>query len=206
MVLLSGSAAGGYYARTVLVKRETARDTAAAWSDVQEAHRKIDLPAMQAALDRVLAANPDDPAATRYKQILNRGEADPDTPDLALLLMRHHLRAGSLPDAAREAEKFLAVHPKHWRARCTVARHALAIQKDPLRAKQILEFLTDPEEDVAQATPGDVLDAISLFEAVGRDATSLRKLIVRRVAPMMRSAAAASASPVEKSVLIACYL
>src|SRR5439155_497214 len=84
-----------------------------------------DTEAIRSALDHVLAVRPDDEAATRYKAILDRGEADPDTPELALVFLGQHLQAGRLAEAAREAEKILAHNPKHWLARCVLAHHAL---------------------------------------------------------------------------------
>ena len=205
-VLVAGVTVGGVYARSVLKKRETAREVAAAWGAFREAQLKADADAMRAALDRVQAAAPDDAAAARVRSVLDRGEADPDTPDLALFLLKSHLRAGRLPEAAREAEKVLAKVPGHWQARCTTALYALAIQRDPARAEQLLDLLPDPEDPGAHVGLGEVLYALSLFDAVGRDSAPLRRMIVRRVAPLTRSGAAANATPAEKSQLVACYL
>jgi predicted Zn-dependent protease len=160
---------------------------------------------MRAALDRVLAAAPGDAGATRYRAILDRGEAEPDTPDLALVLLTHYVRTDRLPEAAREAEKVLAKFPKHWQARCTLAHHALAVRKDPARAAELLEQLPDPEDPAAAVSLGGVLHAVKLSGLVGRDSGPLRRLIVRRLLPYMRGAAA-SAPAGAKVQLVACYL
>src|SRR5438105_610791 len=80
LIVLVGLAAGGYFGSTYLKKRATTREVAAGWREFEHAANKTDLPGMHAALDRVLAANPTNPAATRRKAALAAESADPDDP------------------------------------------------------------------------------------------------------------------------------
>ena len=205
-VLLLGLAVGGVYGRFYLTNRTATLEVAAGWRDFEDAARKTDLEAMQTALDRVIAAKPDEPNAPRYKAILDKGEADPDTPEVAVVLLVHHLRGDRLPEAAREAGKVLAKFPKDWLARCVVAHHALQVQHSPALAEQLLEQLADPEDPAARVNVTGVLYALKLSDAVDRDGSALRRVIVRRLAPLIRTAAAANASPAAKVQLLACYL
>src|SRR5262249_14872238 len=157
VVLALGLAAGAVFARWHFTKQAADREVAAGWRDYEEGARKADLDAMRAALDRVSAAKPSDPNAARYRTILDRGEADADTPDLAAVLLADHLRHDRLPEAAREAEKVLAKYPKHWLAVCATAHHALQVKRDPALAERILEQLPDPDDPAAQLNIGGVL-------------------------------------------------
>lgn len=206
VVLVVGTAAVGVYVRWYVQKRAGAAALAAAWREVEEAVNRSDRSAARAALERVLAAAPGDPTATRYRDLLDRGSADPDTPELALLLMADHLRADRLADAAREAEKVLARYPQHWHARCCLAHAAWQIDRDPARAAALLRELPDPEDPAAGVTVGGVLYALRLYEVVGTDATPLRQVVVRRLLPLLRTPAVSNAPPAAQAQLLACYL
>jgi predicted Zn-dependent protease len=196
----------GVYARGYATKRADEHAVAAAQRELNDAVRAHDLDAIRAALDHWAAVSPSDPTPGRYREMIDRGEAGPDTPELANVLLSHHLREGRLPEAAREAGKVLARYPKHWLARCCVAHHALQVERDPARAEQLLAQLPDPEDPEASVHGGGVLYALRLSDAVGRDATQLRRLVVRRLVPMTRSPAVAGAAPAAKAQLVACYL
>ena len=168
-VLLAALAAGTYYGQWYLKKRGRTSELAGAWSEYVAALRKSDIDGMREALDHVLAVVPNDPTATRHKLMIDRGEADPDAPDLARELLQHHIRHDRLNEAAREAEKVLANNPKDWQARCAVAHHALQVRKDRALAEQHLAQLPDPEDPAARANAGGLLYALRLSDAVGRD-------------------------------------
>ncbi|MFO0825249.1 MAG: hypothetical protein U0792_19370 [Gemmataceae bacterium] len=206
VVLAIGIIAGTAYSRIYLKKREAERATATAWQAYNDAANKTDLDAMRVALARVLEANPTDPHAAQFRDMLDRGEAAGDAPEMALVLMAHHLANGRLPEAGREAEKALAKYPKHWQARCTLAHHALQVRNDPARAEQILSELPDPEDPAANVRLAGILHALQLFDAIGLDATQLRSVILRKLVPLTRTSAAANAEPAAKAQLIACYL
>src|SRR5262245_15612283 len=191
VVVLGGLAVGGYYGRSYLKKRATARDVASAWGEYANAMRKADLDGVRAALDHVEAVNPGDPAVARFKAILDRGEADADTPDLAQVLLRHHLGNNRLPEAAREAEKVLAKSPKDWTAHCALAAHALLVLKDRALTEKWLDQLPDPEDPAAAAGPAGLNYVLKLSAEVGHDAGPLRRVVVRRLLPFLRGAAAA---------------
>lgn len=206
VVVLAALAAGGTYGWSYLKKRARNAEMAAAQQEYQAALAKCDLAAMQAALDRILAVNPTDAVAGRIKGILDRGESDPDTRDLAVVFLQHHIQADRRVEAAREAEKVLAFNPKHWLARCALAHHALEVRQDPALAEQILTQLPDPEDPKAELTPSGLLYALQLFEVLGLDSVKLRRVIVLRVLPALRSAMAAKAPPGAKWLLLNCYL
>ncbi len=206
VVFAVGIVATTVYAQIHLKKREKVHATVAAWQAYSDAAQKADLDAMRVALDAVSAAEPSDPTPARYRDILDRGAADPDTPELALVLMTHHRSHDRLAEAAREAEKVLTKYPKHWVARCILADDALRTHHDPARAEQILALLPDPEDPEANVRLNGVLYALRLFDATGRDATPLRAIVLRKLVPLTRTAAAANAAPEAKLQLIACYL
>jgi len=206
LVLSAAMVTGGTYVWYHLNKRAQGAEVAAGHQEYRSALANGDLEAMQAALDRILAVNPNDVAAIRIKRILDRGESDSDTPDLAALFLQRHIQADRRAEAAREAEKVLAHNPKHWVARCALAHHALEVQHDPALAEQILGQLPDPEDPNAELTPSGLLYALQLFEVLGLDSVKLRRVIVLRLLPALRSSLAASAPPGAKWLLLNCYL
>ena len=206
VVVVLGLLAGGYYVRTFEKDRQRQQEVAAGWRDFDTAGRRSDLAAMDAALDRVLAARPGDPIATRRKAALRAVAADADDADLAFILLNEHVRADRLPEAAREAEKVLARFPKDWLARCVLAHHALQVGRDRDLAARRLDELPDAQLPETRATPGGILYALRLFAALGRDPAPLRGVIVRRLLPQLRGADAASATPAEQAQLVECYL
>lgn len=206
LVMVGSLVAGSVYTWYHLKKRERIAAGAAADREYYDALRRQDTEAMRAALDRLLAVRPGDPGAIRKKEILDRGEADPDTPDLAVLFLHQYIQAERRVEAAREAEKVLAHNPKHWTARCAVAHHALEVRKDRALAEQILAQLPDPGDPDADLNPGGLLYAMQLFEVLGMDSVKLRQVIVLRLLPALRSAAAANAPPGAKVLLLNCYL
>jgi predicted Zn-dependent protease len=201
-----GLVAGVVYGWIHLQRRESMRATAAAQRDFNEAARKYDTEGMRAALDAWAAAAPRDPTPPRYRAMLDSGEAEADSPEMAVVFLALHVAADRLPEAAREAEKVLKRFPKHWQARCVLAHHALQVQRDPVAAGRILDQLPDPEDPAADLRIGGVLYALRLFDAVGRDGGELRRVIVRRLVPITRSSSAAEAPASAKAQLLACYL
>ncbi len=205
-VVVAGLAAGVYYGNSYRQKRGTAREVAAAWGEYGNAANKFNLDGIRAALDHVLAIDPNEPTATRYKAMLDSGEADPEVPELAIVLLRQHITNGRRVEAAREAEKVLAKNPKDWAARCAVAHYALVVRKDRVLAEQHLNLLPDPEDPAANVGANGLSYALKLSDAVGRDTSTLRKVIVRRLLPHLKREAAGSASPEVKLLLLECYL
>ena len=206
VVLLGGIAVGGYFGRGYLKDRTADRDVAAGWAAFEDAARKTDPAAMTAALDRVLAARPGDPTATRRRAALAAGAADPDDAELAAVLVNHHTSANRLADAAREARKVHARYPKDWRSLCVLAHHALQNDRRPDECRKWLDALPAADDPAARLDVGGVLYAVRLLELVGRDPGPLRVLIVRRVLPVLRGKAAESAPPGAKAQFIECYL
>jgi Flp pilus assembly protein TadD len=206
VVLVAGLATAGIFGRLYLAERATSREVTAAWHDFDDAARKTDLDEMRTALGSVLAASPNDSTATRYRDILDRGEADPDTPELARVLLAHFIRTDQLPEAAREAEKVLAKYPKHWQAHCSLAHFALQVRHDPGLAERQLGQLPDPADPDAMIDIGGLLYALRLSELVGHDTGALHRIIVQRLAPSIRTPSATNASPAAKAQIVSCYL
>src|SRR5262245_47860431 len=206
LVLLAALATGGYYGRAFLQKRDNAREVGAAWEAYAYAAGRGALDGIREALDRVLVASPADPIATRYKAMLDAGAAEPDVEELAVILLHHHIRHDRLVEAAREGEKVLDKNPKYWQARCAVAHHALQIKKDRKLTEEHLAQLPDPEDPAAGVNAGGLLYALRLSESLGRDATDLRRLIVRRLLPFLRGETARTAPVSAKVQLLECYL
>jgi predicted Zn-dependent protease len=206
LAVVVGVAAWVHYTRSYLTERARERAAAAAWAAFTDAARRADVPAMSAALDRVLAARSDDPTATRRRDALRLGEAPPDDVELAVALQDEHARHGRLPEAAREARKVLAHRPGHWRAVCVLAHHAIAVERDPAACRRWLDTLPDPWDAGSGLEAGGLVYAVRLSRAVGRDAGPLRAAIVSRVIPLVRTPAAETAPPADKLVLLECYL
>lgn len=206
VVLVAGFGGGVVYATSHYKKRIKARDLTAAWRDFDDAARKSDADGMRTALGRVLAVEPADPTAASRRTALDTGTAADDDPEMASLLMNQHHHAGRIAEAAREAEKVLRKYKKHWRARCVVAHHALAVLKDRDKAEAVFAALPSPEDPDAMVDPGGLLFAIALSDTLGHDAAKLRGVIVRRLLPALRGGTAARAAPVGKLQLVNCYL
>ena len=205
-VLAAGLATGCYFSWSYLKKRSTDKEVGAAWREHAYAVGKADVEEIRTALERVLRIKPDDPTALRHLAMIDRGEADPEQWEMAVVLLHDHLRHDRLVEAAREAEKVLAKNPKYWHARCVLAHHALLIKKDRAQAEQHLKDLPDPEDPAARANAGGLLYALRLSDVIGRDATNLRRIIVRRLLPFLRSGTAPTVPVAGKIQLLECYL
>src|SRR5439155_20326081 len=138
------------FGRGYLKNRTAEREAAAGWTDFDAAARKTDLGAMKAALDRVLAARPGEPTATRRKAALDAGAADPDDAELAALPVNHHTAGNRLADAAREARKVVVKYPKDWRSLCVLAHHALQHDRNPDECRKWLDALPAPDDPAAR--------------------------------------------------------
>ncbi len=206
VVVLAGLATGGYYGELFLTKRLATRAVGAAWTEYAHAVRKGNIDEIREALDQVLAASPGDETARRYRSMLDAGSADPEVEELAVVLLHHHIRHDRLEEAAREGEKVLKKNPKNWQARCAVAHHALQVKKERVLTEQHLAQLADPEDPAAGVNAGGLLYALRLSDMIGRDATKLRRLIVRRLLPFLRGGTAATAPVAAKVQLLECYL
>jgi len=206
LVVLAALATGGYYGRLFLKKRQAAEKVGAAWAEYAQAVRRADVEGIREALDHALVANPGDEIAIRYRAMLDAGAADPEVEELAVVLLHHHIRNDRLAEAAREGEKVLAKNPKNWQARCAVAHHALQVKRDLALTEHHLAQLPDPEDPAAGVNAGGLLYALRLSDMIGRDATKLRRLIVRRLLPFLRGGTAAAASISAKVQLLECYL
>src|SRR5437763_6184713 len=206
LVLTVGLGVGAYFGNSYLKRRTAEREVSGGWRQFEDAARKVDVEGMNAGLDRVLAARPGDPVAERRKAGLAALSADENDPELAVVLVNYHVAHDRLPAAAREARKVLTKFPKDWRAICVLAHNALQTERDLGACKKWLDELPAPDDPGARLDVGGLLYAIRLSDVVGRDATPLRGLIVRRLLPLLRGQSAGEAPPQVKAQLIESYL
>jgi tetratricopeptide (TPR) repeat protein len=200
-------AAAGIFFGAKYMRRVAARDEiSAAQREYDEAARRSDVAAMITALDKVLAITPGNTTAANRRKSLEALSADQDDPETAAILVNVHLGANRLPEADREAQKVLAKNPSDWKAICVRAHHAFAVDKNPAEARRLIDTLPPPEDPNAKLDVSGLLYAMRLHEAVGRDASSLRSLVVRRLLPHLRGGAAAGAPPGVKAQLLEAYL
>jgi hypothetical protein len=206
VVLIAILVVGSYFGTKFLQGRAAAQEIAAAQKEYHEAGQRADLEGMTAALDKVLKVSPGNPDATRKKAAIQALSADADDPDTAAVLMNIHLKHDRLAEADREAQKVLAKYTTDWRSICVRAHYAFAGKKDPAEARKLVDSLPAPEDPNARLDLGGLLYALRLHELVGRDASGLRSLIVRRLLPHLRGAVAAAAPPGVKAQLLESYL
>jgi len=175
------------------------------WRDYIEAKDRSDVDGMKAGLDRALAVRPSDAVAARKRNDLEIEEADPEDAEIAIVLMNHHMKANRLHEMAREAGKVRRRFPNDWRSICIQAHYEWHRNGVAAAVKRLQE-LPSPEEPSARIDVGGLLYSLQLFENMGRDASELRGLIVRRLLPVLRGGSAANASPTVKINLVECYL
>jgi tetratricopeptide (TPR) repeat protein len=199
-------AVAGYYFRVYSQSRELEQATATAWRSFDDATAHADDAGMRAALQRLIELRPDDPVALGRQESLRLGSADSHDVELAKALVSLHLDHDRLPEAAREARKVLAREPRHWRSLCVLSHHAMRFNHDMDEARRWLDALPDPGDPETRLDPGGLLHAMQLSRQLDRDTGALRRAIIRRVLPFLRSGAVEFLPPLGKAQLIDCYL
>ncbi len=204
LVALGAGGSGGYYAFHTRMETLKHRKVGGAWQRFEQALRAGREPEMRAALDDVLAADPADARAARWRQALDTGEGDPGDPVMVFYTLGMNLRQGKLAEAAREADKRLAHEPHDWSARCVRAQAALA-RGDRAAANEELDKLISADDPRSNASPVNLLQAIHLFRALGRDTASLRNVAQNHVVEQLRRPSAQRRPPGEKALLVEFY-
>jgi tetratricopeptide (TPR) repeat protein len=205
LVALGAVGGGGYYAFHTRMEVLKQRKVGDAWKQFEQALREGRDPEMRAALDAVLAADPADGRAARWKRAVESGEADPGDPPMIFYTLGANLRAGKLEEAVREADKRLAYAPHDWTARCVRAQAALA-RGDKAAVNEELDKLIAPDDSRSYASPVSLLRALHLFRAVGRDTASLRAVVQNHVVEQLRRPSAQRMPPGDKMILVEFYL
>jgi tetratricopeptide (TPR) repeat protein len=194
----------GYLVVSRELRHRRDAQVADAWKHFGEAAAKYDRAAMDAALERVDELAPGDATAAARRRELATGEADPSDQAMVRYLMSDHARQQHFAEAAREANKRIAVSPQAWDARCILAMCAL---QDGRR---------DEATDHLKALPlaGDQSDgltfyilwlAIDLHKKLGLPCSELHALNAVRVVPALQSTQLQHCTVNEKLLLLRCY-
>lgn len=174
------------------------------WERFEKAAKTANEDDLEAAVNGVLAIDPTDDRAVRYKAALETGEAAEGDTALCFLTTVLHWKKNDLPAAAREARKRLVHAPNDWIARCIIAQAALTAG-DPKAADEELSRLPDPV-----VSPPNNLSAVllahHLFSRTGRDQTALRRLVNDAVVDLLGSVTVEKNPPGAKAQLVECYL
>lgn len=196
------------------------------WHQYRLALDQRDEAGVEAALEQLLRADPASGSALALYHAWIDKQSTPETGELAPLLLQYHLRRQNLLAAEREAERLVQRQPKYWLAHCVrlhacLQRHALLTPADvpavvptadaspegvPATIQSLLAAFPDPEDPEAHTTPGGLLYALHLWPLVGRDTQPLCRLIERRVLPLLRTARATEAPPVQQLQFLECFL
>jgi tetratricopeptide (TPR) repeat protein len=176
-----------------------------AWKKFEDAAKVGEAEKMETALDEILVIKPTEPTALMRKKTMQTGEADINDKPMIRLSMRQNLRANKIPEAVREAEKWLKFEPKDWLSHCLKVMAALQ-KNDRALAIAELEALPDPGDQRAFVDPGSLLMAFRLFRILERDPTSLRNFVHNRLAPIMKSPALQKLPLVDRVNMVQCYL
>jgi predicted Zn-dependent protease len=171
-----------------------------------------DFQGLESALQELLRFDPPPATAVALHAAWVRKCSTTETAELAPLLMDYHLRRNDLTTAAQEAEQVLRRFPRHWLAHCVRLHAALNehpawdSSKPPQKIMHLREQFPDPEDEAALTTPAGLLYALRLWHWLQQDTNTLRRVLERRVLPILRTAKAQEASPLQQLHLIACWL
>jgi predicted Zn-dependent protease len=205
LVFLAATGTGGYYLLHLRAESQKHAAAAAGWKQFEAAARTLDDAEMRAALDDVLAADPTDVLAASRLRALATGDADASDAAMVYLTLRLNLRASRHADAAREAEKRLAIAPSDWLARCVRVQAAL-MRGDRDAALRELDALPAPDHPQAGGDIPGLLYAMSLYRALDRDPVPLRTFLQANVLPRLRAESVRGVSAAGKAGLVECYL
>jgi predicted Zn-dependent protease len=205
LIAATGLTAGGVYVwqHKAMVDRNKA--VMAGWERFNTARRGSDEAGMRQALADILAADPTEGQALRWRTTLDTGAAGPTDVEQIGYALWSHLKAGRTAEAEREADKLLAKQPAHWFARCVRATARLTAG-DRAGAEKELDALPAPDAPGAATDPPGLLMAFRLFKAVGRDTTVLRTFAQARLVPAYKTPFVAALPPADKLPLIDVYL
>jgi tetratricopeptide (TPR) repeat protein len=157
-------------------------------------------------LDVLLKVNPDDEKALARKKSLESGQAAANDPKSARLLMRQHLGAGRLDEAAREARTCLETDTDDWEALLIVADAALR-RGDRAEAAKHIAKLPRPSQAREFVSLWSCSLAARTFRALN-DQWRLDDLIAylcEAYIPLVRRSVAATIEPAGRLQLVDIY-
>ena len=211
LLLAPGAGIIGWEYRRLQAQRQHTAQTHA-WNQYRQALEYHDFAGLERALQALLEFDPPPAAAVALHAAWTCKSSTLETLELAPLLLDYHLRRNDLTAAAREAEQVLQRFPRHWLAHCVRLHAALNEQagwdrKQPHpKIRQLLDQFPDPEDETALTTPAGLLYALRLWHWLQHDTDPLLRVLERRVLPILRTARAQEASPLQQLHLIACWL
>jgi predicted Zn-dependent protease len=173
------------------------------WERFEKAALTADEDGLREAAEGVLAIEPKNDRALRYKAALESGEAAESDTALCFLTTLVHWKKNDLPAASREAKKRLVHAPTDWIARCIVVQAAL-VAGDQNEVSEHLALMPDPQKN--PPNPVGLLLAYHLFQRTGQDTTPFRRLVNNAVVDMLGSVVVEKYGPAAKAQLVECYL
>lgn len=204
-VLLPAIGYAGYLAFQKYEDRARNRAVIAEWQRFEMAAQKGTEPGeLQAILTKILAIQPTEPNALARRDALDCGSSDIADQSMVVMLMRGHVFAGRIGDAAREAAKRYATEPRDWFANCVLAHDAL-LQGHRENATRHLTALGNPDAHDLGIEPGGLRYGIEILRMAGRDISPVREFLVKRVLPVMRSENIAKLPPRSLAQFVHCY-
>ena len=204
-VLLPTIGYGGYLAYQKYDARSRNRAVVAEWQQFEIAAGKGAEPIeLQAILSKILAIQPTDPNALARRDALDCGSSDIGDQSMVVMLMRGHIFAGRIGDAAREAAKRHATEPRDWFANCVLAHDAL-IHGNRDKANPYLTALSNPDSHAIGIEPGGLRYGIEVLRMAGRDVSPIRAFLTKRVLPVMRGENVAKLPPRSLAQFAHCY-
>ena len=204
-VLLPTIGYGGYLTYQKYDDRSRNRAVIAEWQQFEIAAGKGAEPSeLQAILGKILAIRPTDPNALARRDALDCGSSDIGDQSMVVMLMRGHIFAGRIGDAAREAAKRHATEPRDWFANCVLAHDAL-IHGNRDKANPYLTALSNPDSHDIGIEPGGLRYGIEVLRMAGRDVSPVRAFLAKRVLPVMRGENVAKLPPRSLAQFAHCY-
>lgn len=204
-LLLPAIGYGGYRAFQKYDERSRNRAVIAEWQQFDKAAQKGAEPVeLQAILAKILAIRPTEPNALARRDALDCGSSDISDQSMVVMLMRGHIFAGRIDDAAREAAKRHAIEPRDWFANCVLAHDAI-LHSHRENATRHLTALADPDAHDVGIEPGGLRYGIEVLRMAGRDISPVRAFLVKRVLPVMRSESIAKLPPRSLAQFVHCY-
>ena len=204
-MLLPAIGYGGYLAIQKYEDRSRNRAVIAEWQRFDVAAQKGAEPGeLQAILTKILAIRPTEPNALARRDALDCGSSEISDQSMVVMLMRGHIFAGRIGDAAREAAKRHATEPRDWFANCVLAHDAL-IRGHRENAMRYLTALGNPEAHDVGIEPGGLRYGIEVLRMAGRDISPVRAFLAKRVLPVMRGENIAKLPPRSLAQFVHCY-
>jgi len=205
VLMILGGFLGAGYGYVLWSESQASAAAIRGWQKFEDGARTGDKDKMRTALEEVLTAEPGNELALARQAAIEGGESASNDKAMIFLTMKQNLRANKLPEAVREADKWLKFRKKDWMAHCIKAMEALT-RGDRVEAGRHLDNLPTPDDVDAGIEPGGLLLAFRLFRALDRDVGPMRKFVQARVTAAIRTLSVQSLAPADKATILECWL